>query len=160
MKIKIHFKHDESGAVTVDWVVLTSAIVGIGMAVILMISSGINSGSNSISSGVRTSWNFDFTIKSAQDYFDFGISAHPSNQYQAWRTAREQVHADAPDGYEYDPDLTTTRFVNNSSGIPIYVSEDGLSYSIAGEEIAVAEYDDTDSVAFKTVFDDYWEQTH
>jgi Flp pilus assembly pilin Flp len=28
------FKKDESGAVTVDWVVLTAAIVGLGMVVI------------------------------------------------------------------------------------------------------------------------------
>lgn len=159
MKVKIYFKDDESGAVTVDWVVLTSAIVGIGMAVILLLSGGINTASNNISNGIGTKWNFNFTVRSAQDYFDFGIEAYPFDQRQAWLTAREEVHADAPDGYEYDPNLTTTRFVNNSSGIPIYVSEDGLSYSIAGEEIAVADYDDTDSVAFKSVFDDYWEQS-
>lgn len=159
MKVKIYFKDDESGAVTVDWVVLTSAIVGIGMAVILLLSGGINTASNNISNGIGTKWNFNFTIRRAQDYFDFGIEAYPFDQRQAWLTAREEVHADAPDGYEYDPNLTTTRFVNNSSGIPIYVSEDGLSYSIAGEEIAVADYDDTDSVAFKSVFDDYWEQS-
>lgn len=159
MKVKICFKDDESGAVTVDWIVLTSAIVGIGMAVILLLSGGINSASNNISNGIGTKWNFNFVVKSAQDYFDFGIEAYPFDQRQAWLTAREEVHADAPDGYEYDPNRTTTRFVNNSSGIPIYVSNDGLSYSIAGEEIAVADYDDTDSVAFKSVFDDYWEQS-
>jgi len=137
---------------------MTSAIVGIGMAVIIVISGGISNATSNISSGIGTKWNFNFTIKSAQDYFDFGIDAYPFDQRQAWLTAREEVHADAPDGYEYDPNLTTTRFVNNSSGIPIYVSEDGLSYSVAGEIIAVADYDDTDSVAFKTVFDDYWNQ--
>jgi len=32
------FKNDESGAVTVDWVVLTAAIVGLGIAVMVSIS--------------------------------------------------------------------------------------------------------------------------
>lgn len=36
------FKNDESGAVTVDWVVLTAALVGLGMAVIATLSPAIN----------------------------------------------------------------------------------------------------------------------
>ena len=36
-----NFKNDESGAVTVDWVVLTAALVGLGLAVILAIQPGI-----------------------------------------------------------------------------------------------------------------------
>lgn len=35
------FANDESGAVTVDWVVLTAAIVGIAIAVLTVISGGI-----------------------------------------------------------------------------------------------------------------------
>ncbi len=35
------FVEDETGAVTVDWVVLTAALVGLGIAVITAISSGI-----------------------------------------------------------------------------------------------------------------------
>ncbi len=34
MKLTSNFMKDESGAVTVDWVVLTAAIVGIAIAVI------------------------------------------------------------------------------------------------------------------------------
>lgn len=34
------FRQDEDGAVTVDWVVLTAAIVGLGVAVILSVSGG------------------------------------------------------------------------------------------------------------------------
>ena len=37
------FKSDESGAVTVDWVVLTAAIVGLGMVVMTTVSGGIES---------------------------------------------------------------------------------------------------------------------
>ena len=36
------FKNDESGAVTVDWVVLTAAIVGLGIVVMGTVGDGIN----------------------------------------------------------------------------------------------------------------------
>ncbi len=36
-----NFVNDESGAVTVDWVVLTAAIVGLGIAVIASVSTGV-----------------------------------------------------------------------------------------------------------------------
>ena len=35
------FKSDEAGAVTVDWVVLTAAIVGLGMVVMTTVGGGI-----------------------------------------------------------------------------------------------------------------------
>jgi Flp pilus assembly pilin Flp len=42
------FKNDESGAVTVDWVVLTAAIVGLGIAVTAAIGPQITNASNQI----------------------------------------------------------------------------------------------------------------
>jgi Flp pilus assembly pilin Flp len=35
------FAKSESGAVTVDWVVLTAAIVGLGLAVMAVVSGGV-----------------------------------------------------------------------------------------------------------------------
>jgi hypothetical protein len=35
-----HFIRDESGAVTVDWVVLTSGLVGLGLATVAVVSAG------------------------------------------------------------------------------------------------------------------------
>ena len=35
------FKNDEAGAVTVDWVVLTAAIVGLGIVVMGVVGGGI-----------------------------------------------------------------------------------------------------------------------
>ena len=35
------FKNDEAGAVTVDWVVLTAAIVGLGIVVMDVVGGGI-----------------------------------------------------------------------------------------------------------------------
>lgn len=34
------FRQDQSGAVTVDWVVLTAAVVGLGLAVLAVIRGG------------------------------------------------------------------------------------------------------------------------
>jgi Flp pilus assembly pilin Flp len=45
------FRNDESGAVTVDWVVLTAAIVGLGLAVV----ASVRTGANSIASQIQTS---------------------------------------------------------------------------------------------------------
>jgi len=35
------FRRDEDGAVTVDWVVLTAAIVGLGIAILATVSNGV-----------------------------------------------------------------------------------------------------------------------
>ncbi|MEM1234449.1 MAG: hypothetical protein AAGH70_10005 [Pseudomonadota bacterium] len=40
MKKITTFLHDERGAITVDWVVLTAAIVGLGIAVVAVLASG------------------------------------------------------------------------------------------------------------------------
>jgi hypothetical protein len=39
-KLYKNFQADEDGAVTVDWVVLTSAVVGLGVAVLATVSKG------------------------------------------------------------------------------------------------------------------------
>ena len=41
MKILKSFQNDEAGAVTVDWVVLTAAIVGLGIVVMTTVGGGI-----------------------------------------------------------------------------------------------------------------------
>jgi len=46
------FVKDEDGAVTVDWVVLTAAVVGIAIAVAATIKSGLNTAAGNISTGL------------------------------------------------------------------------------------------------------------
>ena len=48
MKLFNAFLEDESGAVTVDWVVLTAAIVGLGLAVLTQVRSGVKDLTNDI----------------------------------------------------------------------------------------------------------------
>ncbi len=45
--------HDESGAITVDWVVLTAAVVGLGVAAIASARTGVVSLTADIQSGVE-----------------------------------------------------------------------------------------------------------
>ncbi len=52
MKLFTKFANDESGAVTVDWVVLTAAIVGIAVAVIALISAGVETAATEINDEV------------------------------------------------------------------------------------------------------------
>ncbi len=53
-KLMQNFKRDEDGAVTVDWVVLTAAIVGLGIAVLTSVSGGTTSLADKISSNLAT----------------------------------------------------------------------------------------------------------
>ena len=48
------FRKDESGAVTVDWVVLTAAIVGLGLVVMGTVSSGLGEAADTISADINT----------------------------------------------------------------------------------------------------------
>lgn len=51
MKLNVkRFLTDENGAVTVDWVVLTAAIVGLGMLVLLPIAYSTDSSASAIGS--------------------------------------------------------------------------------------------------------------
>lgn len=47
-----NFHNDESGAVTVDWVVLTAAIVGLGIAVVASVRTGVTGLGNTISTSL------------------------------------------------------------------------------------------------------------
>ena len=51
-KLFKNFKSDESGAVTVDWVVLTAAIVGLGIAVLTSVGGGTTTLANTVSSSL------------------------------------------------------------------------------------------------------------
>lgn len=50
--LKNAFVKDEDGAVTVDWVVLTAAIVGIGLVVLALVRDGVGVASSAINAGL------------------------------------------------------------------------------------------------------------
>ncbi|SFH15196.1 hypothetical protein SAMN04488020_107120 [Palleronia marisminoris] len=51
-KLAKTFRNDEDGAVTVDWVVLTAAIVGLGIAVLTTISGGLTTAATNIAADI------------------------------------------------------------------------------------------------------------
>lgn len=53
-KLAKTFRTEEDGAVTVDWVVLTAAIVGLGIAVYGVVSGGIQNLSQDIDTQLET----------------------------------------------------------------------------------------------------------
>ncbi|WP_101067434.1 Flp family type IVb pilin [Roseovarius salinarum] len=55
MKFINKFRKDEDGAVTVDWVVLTAAVVGLGVAGVASVQSGVAGLGSTISSNVSGS---------------------------------------------------------------------------------------------------------
>ena len=54
LKLSKRFNEDEDGAVTGDWVVLTAAIVGLGIAVIASVREGVNTLGSTISETVAS----------------------------------------------------------------------------------------------------------
>jgi Flp pilus assembly pilin Flp len=63
MKLFNAFLKDESGAVTVDWVVLTAAIVGLGIAVLTSVGNGTTTLANTVSTELATTEIVDFTAE-------------------------------------------------------------------------------------------------
>ncbi|WP_417257942.1 Flp family type IVb pilin [Celeribacter sp.] len=61
-KLSNRFNRDEDGAVTVDWVVLTAAVVGLGVAVL----STVSKGTKSLGSKIST----DLQSRTVQSYVD------------------------------------------------------------------------------------------
>ncbi|MEO1421742.1 MAG: hypothetical protein AAFV09_01085 [Pseudomonadota bacterium] len=67
-KIQIsHFADDESGATTVDWVVLCGAIVAIGIAAVTAITTSLETSATSLETTVSNGVNFKLNERLAGD---------------------------------------------------------------------------------------------
>lgn len=133
--------NDQSGAATVDWVVMTSAIVGIGMAVMVQISGGLENASGRISSGVgdasRTSGLSQEVTQTAPTLSET-IQALRETGLSKWKIKRQLAagfEADAPEGYEFKNKVVA------ATELPIYRSvEMPRTFSIGGEVMTRIEY--------------------
>lgn len=56
-KIKNVFLKEEDGAVTVDWVVLTAAIVGVSILLMIFVRAGVNNAASAILQELTTAIN-------------------------------------------------------------------------------------------------------
>ncbi len=137
------FVRNESGAVTVDWVVLTAAIVGIAIAVLTVIAGGINTSANTTTTSLNSADSVASLIggdnsagpatssySSWQDYLD----ANEGNSF----FASLAVDDDAPEGSVWGGSI------DNATGAPVYytydVNENHTGYSVAGVTYSTADY--------------------
>lgn len=150
MTLFVKFQRDEAGAITTDWVVLTSAIVGISLALLVQISGGVGEASNGIVGsleGTEISFGGGVVEEESGPAFGSSVVAYfdvtkvlypdtPKKEALAW------VKADAPSGYNYD--RNNKGLIDDSSGLIMYESNDGSTYNIGGEIISMEEYNSSD----------------
>lgn len=143
------FLLDTAGAVTVDWVVLTSALTGLGVATIGVVNNGASSQSSALNSqlagqSISTSFgsssgdSVSFSGNMASDYVAYGQSLAPGNNGAVYAHASSLAASEAPDGYNFDNPL-----YEPSSGNVVYTSDDGQNYAIGGVVTPIADYSGT-----------------
>jgi hypothetical protein len=141
------FVDDQSGAVTVDWVVMTAAVVGLGIAALGTVASGLSNASSAVetqltdqdistSFGASLGLTTAFNGMTANDYVTYGQGLAPGNNGAVYAHATSAASADAPAGYNFDNPLHAGNSI-------VYTSDDGLSYSIDGVVTPVADYSGT-----------------
>lgn len=146
-----NFLRNADGAVIVDWVVLTAAVVGLGGATMGVVSSGASSQSSALNSqladqAISTSFGSSsgttaFSGNTAADYVAYGQSLAPGNNGAVYGHATTMAASEAPDGYNFDNPM-----YEPSSGNVVYTSDDGQNYSIGGVVTPIADY--TGTVAY------------
>ncbi len=133
MKYLSEFKKNESGAVTVDWVVLTAAIVGIALAVIALISGGIQDASTGVNDELQTASAFTFGASAATAAPTLADYTANNPDYGSIITA---INNDAPAGYAY------VGAIDDATDTPIYQDTTGATnnVSVNGEIIDTIVY--------------------
>ncbi len=132
MKVFSNFKSSESGAVTVDWVVLTAAIVGIAIAVLTVISGGLGSAASGVdtqvtdagtSSGISGAILASNTPASSTGFGSTGADYLAANGGDT-AAAAAAITADAPAGYYF------SGWIDGASGLPLYTANDQQSFLV------------------------------
>ncbi|WP_420394764.1 hypothetical protein [Nioella sp.] len=150
MQQEQNFFLNESGAVTVDWVVLTAGLVGLGLATMAVVSTGVEDLSGDMrgqmeSQTISTSFasaagggTWTWSGRTSQDYYDIGAALAPGNNGATYYWAQQEAIADMPEGYNFDSPL-----VDPATGNVVYTSNDGTTYASGGETWAIDEYPGT-----------------
>jgi len=71
------FLRNESGAVTVDWVVLTGGLVGLGLATMAVVSAGVEDLSGDTRTALESDGIIAASFATAWPEFDFGAYSRP-----------------------------------------------------------------------------------
>ncbi|MGI3184610.1 hypothetical protein [Nioella aestuarii] len=149
MSYVTNYLSDESGAVTVDWVVLTAGLVGLGLATMAVVSSGVEDLSGDVGSQmenqvISTSFggggdgSWTWSGRTSQDYYNIGAGLAPGNNGATYYWAQQEAIADMPEGYNFDSPL-----VDPATGNVVYTSNDGTTYASGGESWAIEDYPGT-----------------
>jgi hypothetical protein len=144
------FTKNESGAVTVDWVVLTAAIIGLGAATMTSVGSGATDLASLTSDTVSSSavgQRFFSASMTANTYFVQATSDNGNMKtLPTYKLAKNRISEDAPEGYYFglpaddDRAIAKLPFIDSATGKPIYYSADGKTYSIGGNTISEEDY--------------------
>ena len=136
MKRLKRFLSNETGAVTVDWVVITAAIVGIAIAIMVVISSSLSSTSEDIGATVIAAGS-DTSVQPVtvpQTFFELIDEALFSGSVDPFGDALTAIDDAAPAGF------VSAGAFDLDTNFPIYVSDDGDTLSIGGVEIPAGDY--------------------
>lgn len=146
------FFADETGAVTVDWVVLTAAIVGLGMATMAVVSGGVENVSNDTARQLALIEVGENPFASLQG-FDLGGFTHAIDDGLAENTYASY----AGDGYTDEQVLTALTGYHDSlvGGSASYSDTDVDQYAgvyAAAQERGIDVSDYTDPGEFSTIY--------
>ena len=97
------FLNDESGAITVDWVVLTASIVGIAIAVLIIIATGIQSASTGVNGNLENT-------ESVADGISGVVGSTSGDNNGLPRNLSDYTYEDGTDHAHYTDESTGTRY--------------------------------------------------
>lgn len=136
------FVCEESGAVTVDWVLLTSALVGVALAAIGVVSGGMGALSNDIDTTIssneiiQTSFFNETVSESTDGVFDLAnyVFLSDSGGFVSWQENTLPL-LDEPDEYYHwlSSDFANAMDATNSQRA-MYVDDYAVTYAQAQEQ--------------------------
>ena len=109
------FRNDETGAVTVDWVVLTAALVGLGLAAMSVVSSGVETTSKAVESQLKgQTITTSFSQDDAAAWVDYAsLKTIWYNDQMSITDNGIPTEANVIAGYENNINNVRTRMANN-----------------------------------------------
>lgn len=124
---------------TVDWVVLTAAVVGLGTAVSASVSASVSGGLLELSDEVATArGETEAGVSGSSTDATVGFGGTWAEYLGAYgddsETAKAAIEADAPDGYYF------SGWIDGASGKPLYTANDGESFLVGDNSYGFNQY--------------------
>ena len=127
-----NFVNDETGAVTVDWVVLTAALVGLGLAVMAVTSGGVENLSNDTAMELASIDPGSSTFGALSRAFDFSSYSRVSTVYNDGNWANHQTFLNGLSDADLAVNLGQHQAAASDPGLDAVnasVSVDGYAYA-------------------------------